>query len=105
MQQYDFSIVQGDTFSATWNYGSSITGATARMKLKRKFDGAEAIELTTENGGITITGSNIALAISATDSADIEYGIYRYDIKVIISGVTTTFRQGYVNVIPQVSNA
>ncbi len=104
MQEYDFSFVQGDTFSQTWAYGSSLSGYTARMKIKKTPEDTEVIELTSSSG-LTISGSNITVAMTAAETADIEGGVYLYDLKVISgAGAVTTFRRGYVTVYPEISN-
>lgn len=103
-QQYDFSFVQGDTFTQTWAFGSSLSGYTARMKLKETPESQAAIELD-ETDGITLSGTNVTVTIAAADSADIESGRYLYDLKLITSGgVVSTFRKGYVDVIAQISD-
>lgn len=110
MIEYDFSFVQGDTFSEVWNYGSSLSGMTARMKLKDKYalkadpDVEAALELTS-SAGLTLSGTNVTVAITAAESAEIPAGVYIYDLKLISGSTVTTFRRGYVNVIAEVSNA
>lgn len=103
-QQYDFSFVQGDTFTQTWAFGSSLSGYTARMKIKETSESEEVIELT-ETDGITLSGTSITITIAAADSAEIDGGRYLYDLKLITSGgVVSTFRKGYVDVVAQISD-
>lgn len=105
MSEYDFSFVQGDTFTQTWSYGSSLSGYTARMKIK-KTPASEAVLELDNTDGLSISGSNITVTIPAADSALIEGGTYLYDIKVISgAGAVTTFRRGYVTVYPEISDA
>jgi hypothetical protein len=103
-QEYDISFIQGDTFSETWVYGSSLSGFTARMKIKDDPQSESVLELTSSSG-ITLSGSNITVDITAAQSSEIEGGIYLYDLRLISAGgVVSTFRKGYVEVVAQISD-
>ena len=91
---YDFCIYQGATFNPTLTWkdenGTAInlTGYTARMQARVKITDTDPfINLTTENGGITLGGAagTVALYISAEDTADIaDSGVY--DLELVSSG-------------------
>ena len=80
------TIEQGATFSPvlTWKDEdgdpADLPGYTARMYLKRrKTDDTAIVELTTENGGLTLGGAlgTIAILITATVTATLDYsGVY-----------------------------
>ena len=110
---YNFSVEQGSTFSLVFTWkdenGAAInlTNYTARLKAKKDFSSTTIINLTTENGGITLGGSagTITLNISATASAALEYGSYIYDLEVISSGgAVTKIVKGNIEVIREVTN-
>lgn len=111
--QHNFLLPQGATFSEviTWQdeNGAAIdlTGFAARMKAKRRQSPTTTvINLTTENGGITLGGSagTITLGMGATDSAALIAGSYDYDLEIVSSGgLVTRLLQGVVNVTPEVT--
>jgi hypothetical protein len=104
----NLTINQGDTFAPTFVYKIitsgvttivDLTGYTARMKAKVDIDDtASILNLTTENGGITLGGENgtIALSVSATDTAALDFESIGYDIELIVGSTVTKFLRGYV---------
>lgn len=106
-------VYQGDTFNKvlTW-YDSSekevdLTGYTARMQLRTSADSDTVVlELTTENGGITLGGTagTIELLVSATDMAAVEAGSYKYDLEMIAGdGTVRKILRGKIKVIAEVT--
>jgi len=89
----DIQIDQGETFRLplTWYDANkeevSLSGYTARMHLREEFEDEDpTLELTTENGRITLTSpGQIQLEVAAEDMADIEAGSYRYDLELVDS--------------------
>ena len=89
------SVYQGATFKPVFTLRDketdtliNLTGCTARMKAKTGFDSSEAvINLTTENGGITLGGTagTITLLISAANTASLTPAIYIYDLEIILA--------------------
>ena len=90
---YNENVKQGATFNKViiWNSNGNIvdlTGATAIMKVKTsKCDEdcvQEIIELTTENGRITLGGvlGTITLLITAADTLTLPCGQYYYDLYI-----------------------
>ncbi len=84
----------------------NITGYTAKMQMRSYPDNATAVlTLTTENGGITITGAtgNIDLHATATQTGAINQGPYNYDIEIYSGASVTRVVQGQVEVSAQVT--
>lgn len=101
--EYDIEFVQGDTFDEMWAYGSSVSGKTARMKIKKTPSSISELDLT-ETAGITLGGNSVRVTITAAQSEEIPAGQYIYDLKLITGSSIETFRRGYVNVLPQASD-
>ena len=84
----------------------NITGYTAKMQMRSYPDNPTSVlTLTTENGGITITGAtgNIALHATATQTGAINQGPYDYDIEIYQGASVTRVVQGQVEVSAQVT--
>lgn len=99
----DLEVYQGAYWSQRLVYEDSnsapidLTGYTARMQVRRTVDetGDPIIELTTENGGITLgeplpTDGVVLLEISAADSAALPATVsdrkWRYDLELVPAG-------------------
>lgn len=100
--KYDFTIEQGTTYEDdfTWRVddGSdpptgpiiNLTGCTARMQIRPTISDATIIqELTTENGGIIITGGNVApniqWIITDLQTEAMSFTTAVYDLEVVLS--------------------
>jgi hypothetical protein len=84
----------------------NITGYTAKMQMRSYPDNPTSVlTLTTENGGITITGAtgNIALHATASQTGAINQGPYDYDIEIYQGASVTRVVQGQVEVSAQVT--
>ncbi len=114
---YDITIKKGATFRQNFISAESadsdgnpvnpddLSGYTARMQIRRTFGSEVIVELTTENGGITITAltGNIDLLISATATA-----LYReirgvYDLELINGTEVVRFVQGNATITENVT--
>ena len=76
------------------------------MQMRSYPDNATSVlTLTTENGGIAITGAtgNIALHATATQTGAINQGPYDYDIEIYSGASVTRVVQGQVEVSAQVT--
>jgi len=65
-----------------------------------------ALELTTENGRITIaspTNGEIDLLVSAADMENIADGAYRYDLEVAIGAAVTRLLEDVFTVSPEIT--
>jgi hypothetical protein len=109
---YNFTIDQGSTWTLQLVYNDpngdpiNLTGYTAKMQVRRKFDSATAVlTLSTSNGGISITGATGTINLIATDeqTGAIEGGLYVYDLELENGGAITRLIQGQVTVSPQVT--
>lgn len=107
-------IEQGATFRKvlTWKAGTpavavDLTGCTARMQMREVItDTTPLVELTTENGGITLGGvaGTIELVITATATAAITWTAAVYDLEIeFASGDVTRLVYGTVTVTPEVT--
>jgi hypothetical protein len=111
--ELNLTIEQGATFLLTLIYQddtgapANLTGYTARMKLrKNSHSGQVAIELTTENGRISINGvaGQINLTISATETAalsDHEIGVY--DLELVNGEIVERLVEGSYTISPEVT--
>ena len=104
----DIIIQRGGTFIypiLIWNDNrltrKNLTGFTAELKIKRKLPNGELeptsiIELTTENGGITLGGleGTVDLYISATNTATLPSANAFYDLKLINGASVETALSG-----------
>lgn len=82
-----------------------LTGATARMQIRDQIGGQELLELTTDNGGLAITGpGTITRTISAADTAAIAWASAVYDLEVQYpDGTVQRYLQGTVTVSREVT--
>lgn len=110
--EYDLIIEQGATLDRTFTWKDStgtevnLTGYTARCQVRRSQAGAEKLlDLTTENGGITLGGiaGTIQLNASAAVTALLS-GFGAYDLELISGGgVVKRLLQGKVTFSPNVT--
>lgn len=110
---YDLLIEQGATLSQSFVWTDSsgaainLIGYTARMQVRSSVTSATTLlELTTENGGITITGGSgtVTLTQTATQTAAYTWRQGVYDLELVSGGgVVTRLVQGSVTVSPEVT--
>ena len=110
---YPITIEQGATFQLNllWKDGLNapinLTGYTARMQVRRKrADVSPLLNLTTENGGITLGGSagTIAVVATATLTAALPAKSCLYDLELVsAAGVVTRLIEGSADVTPEVT--
>lgn len=90
--QYNIVADQGSTFSRIIYYKDPANkpikfgGYTARMQVRAtEASSAVILELTTENGGIDLgdTDGSISLYIDDAVTAQLQEGIYRYDLELV----------------------
>ena len=97
---YNLTIEQGATLSRvlTWTDSNDalvdLTGYTARAQARDGYDSdTKVVDLTTENGGITLGGAlgTITLAMTATATAALSpMTDGRWDLELISAGGTVT---------------
>lgn len=108
---YNFTVDQGSVFTLNLKYQDpnknpiNLSGQTARMQFRRRYDTAAVLTLTTENGGLVITGptGNILITITDEQAETLESGFYVYDLELNNAGVIDRLIQGQVTVSPQVT--
>lgn len=109
--KYNFVCPQGATFSKqlTWkieNVPVDLTSYAARMQVREKYTSKVAIiDISTENGGITLGGDEgtILLYISDEDTSKIFAKSYVYDLEMISSSETLRLIEGKFIVTPEVT--
>lgn len=109
--KYNFVCQQGSTFSEQliWSIDQNpvdLTTYTARMQVREKYKSPNYIlNLTTENGGITLGGDDgtIDIDINSTTTSNIVAKEYVYDIELISSSVVTRLLEGKFIVTPEVT--
>jgi len=103
--KHDIYIEQGATWSLPLRWQTAegvpidVTGYTARMHIRKKLpDLLFEVELTTENGGITLGGAdgaiNLMLTAEQTAGMDIKGGVY--DLEMVKDAVVTRLLEGAV---------
>ncbi len=84
-----------------------LTGFTARMQIRESLESTTTLEeLTTENGGITLGGTagTVALLISATDTAALDFSTAVYDLELISgAGIVTRLLYGDITLAEEVT--
>lgn len=109
--KYNIVCPQGATFSQqlTWIIGETpvdLTGYTARMQVREKHTSTiYNLNLTTENGGITLGGDEgtILITIDANDTGDLVAKEYVYDLELDSGGEVTRIIEGKFIVTPEVT--
>ena len=100
---YDIVAEQGATLDRviTWRNSAgaliNLTSFTARMQVRSDYQSSTVVlDLTTENGGITLGGAagTITVNVSATAMAAIPSGTYVYDLEMVLGSVVTRLVQG-----------
>ena len=93
--KHNLSIDSGATFrtQVIWkdsnNQPINLTTATARMQIRKKVDSVEImLELTTENGGISLGGALGTIDIYMTDlqTETLSAGVYDLEVSFPVSG-------------------
>jgi hypothetical protein len=109
--KYNFVCPQGTTFAEqlTWSIDDSpvdLDTYTARMQVREKYTSSQKIlDLTTENGGIILGGSEgtIDIAINSEETAGLFAKTYVYDLELISSSTVTRLLEGNFIVTPEVT--
>lgn len=109
---YNTVIDQGADWFLNFTYENpngtpiNITGYTAALQVRTSPLAKTAVlTLTTENGGLVISGNQgrIEAHATATQTSAITNGKYAYDLEITGSGVVTRLVQGTIQVSPQVT--
>ena len=109
---FDFTIEQGATFNLvmTWKIDEvpvNLTNWTARLQARVDVEDTEVVlNLTTENGGITLGGAlgTITLNQTAIQTALLQTGSFVYDLELISSvSSVTRLLQGELTISAEVT--
>lgn len=103
--KHDIYIEQGATWSLPLRWQTAegvaidVTGYTARMHIRKKLaDVAFEVELTSENGGIILGGTDgsitLSLTAAQTTEMDIKGGVY--DLEMVKDEIVTRLLEGTV---------
>lgn len=111
--EHDITIEQGATFqlNLVWRDASNtpidLTGYTARMQVKRRYaDTTPLLNFTTENGAITLGGTNGTVQVVglATVTDDVPAKVCVYDLELVSpTGFVKRLVQGTAVVTPEVT--
>lgn len=109
--KHNLVVYQGATFRKTIYYkpggvAADLTGFTARCQFRETIDAAtEILELTTENGGITLTAleGKIELLITATATAALTFTTAVYDLELIDGTEVIRLIEGRVTLSKEVT--
>jgi len=109
--KYNFTIKQGNTFYRKIIYTDNddnvidLTGYTAALQIRDTYTSEVLLELTTENGGITITGAEgkIELNITKTQTAALTFCKAIYDLDIYSGSYEYTLFEGTVRLNKQVT--
>ena len=102
--QLNITIYQGSTFqkSFQWSTGEpsapvNLTGCKVRMQIREKYTSEQFIlELTTDNGRITITDpllGKFAAEISAADTSELRFKAAVYDLEIEFPGTPSKVKR------------
>jgi hypothetical protein len=96
--QRNISVVNAD------NTEPNYTSSTARMQVRPTVTSETIIiELTTENGRITLLDNTITLDIIADDTEVLPTGAYKYDLEIQTGADVIRLVQGSFTVSPEVT--
>lgn len=95
---YNIVLHQGETFSLSITYKDendnpvSLVGYTGKMHVRTRPGGSSILSLAS-GSGITITGATgeIAISVTAAQSALLPAGVYQYDLALISATSTVTY--------------
>lgn len=110
---YDLRINKGETLELPITYKDetgqpiNLTNYTARLQVRERHESTSVLlELTTENGGITIDGpaGTLTLHLAAAASAALTWERGVYDLEIVSpSGVVTRLLEGAALTRPEVT--
>jgi hypothetical protein len=108
--EYPLTIEQGSTFQMQfrWKVDGNIvnlTGATARMQLRRSPRSAVIFELTNTNSRILLGGTlgTVSLELTSDETASIPAGNFVYDLEIVFGSVVRKLLRGTAVVASEVT--
>lgn len=111
---YNFVLFQGATWDRTFTWESppgtpvNLTGCTARLQLRVRDSDPDPplLELTSQNGGITLGGAagTVAVVITPAQSSALAFKTANYDLEIVWpSGRVDRFLQGTITLDTEVT--
>lgn len=105
--RYDFGkVVSGDTYPAvpiTFSDISDLAGYSAKMQFRKSAGDTLALELTTADSSITLSGGTLTVQPFTIPTAD-SSTIYQYDLSLTdAGGAVRTYLHGSMHVIPDIT--
>ena len=110
---YSFTIDQGAQYTTQIIWADSsgnpinLTGYTAAMQLRLQAASPDpsALNLTSSNGGITITplAGEMDILMTSAQTGSLDPGFYVYDLEIALGSVVTRIIQGQITVSAQVT--
>jgi len=108
--EYPLTIEQGSTFQMQFRWKvdgtvMNLTGATARMQLRRAPRSAVIFELTNTNSRILLGGTQgtVSLELTPEETASIPAGNFVYDIEIVFGSVVRKLLRGTAVVVSEVT--
>jgi hypothetical protein len=108
--EYPLTIEQGSTFQVQFRWKvdgviMNLTGATAKMQLRRSYSTPVVFELNTANSRILLGGAlgTVSLELSPEETEEIPSGNFVYDLEITTGGVVRKLIKGTVTVTPEVT--
>jgi len=82
-----------------------LSGANVLMQFRKDVDSPVALELSTDNGGVTITDPINGVLSVPPVLITMQYGTYHYDLQVVLpNGYTKTYMKGNWNIVGDISH-
>ena len=108
---YHMKLEQGSTFGLTITYKDSsgnpinLTGYDARMQMRRTYDDTSLIDLTTNNGRISLGGvaGTVTLSIAAGDTAALPSVEGVYDLELVSGDIVDKLLAGTFTIAREVT--
>jgi len=110
---YNFTIDQGAQYTTQIIWADSsgnpidLTSYTAAMQLRLQAasPNPSALDLTSSNGGITITplAGEMDILMTSAQTGALDSGFYVYDLEIALGSVVTRIIQGQITVSAQVT--
>jgi hypothetical protein len=105
------TVEQGATFVCPIEYRDSnnalvdLTEYTARLQARTRPGTPIIVEMTTENGRITLGGAEgtVDLVLTAEETTALPPGAYRYDLELVAGSVVTRLIEGAFNIIDEIT--
>jgi hypothetical protein len=108
--EYPLTIEQGSTFQMQFRWKvdgviMNLTGATARMQLRRSSGSPIVFELTNTNSRIILGGvdGTVSLELTPAETSSIPAGNFVYDLEITLGAVVRKLIRGTCVVIKEVT--